>query len=152
MAESSASADSLLLDLTVGIVVVDPRYYILRINSAARQMLGIHGTAYDQDFVHLAEVLPPSAIRAAIDSALAGKTTTAVFEVEPTDAASETTHFVEATVRPYRVEDARHRRRRRRTGGRDQTRSGSVAATSGRGSDSRRRSPRTAGSFERTRS
>jgi two-component system CheB/CheR fusion protein len=105
VAESSASADSLLLNLTVGIVVVDPRYYILRINSAARQLLGIHGAAYDQDFVHLAEVLPPSAIRAAIDSALAGKTTRAVFEVEPTDAASETVHFVEATVRPYRVED-----------------------------------------------
>ncbi len=105
VAESSSSADSLLLNLTVGIVVVDPRYYIVRINSAARQMLGIHGAAYDQDFVHLAEVLPPSAIRAAIDSALAGKKTTSVFEVEPTDAASETAHFVEATVRPYRVED-----------------------------------------------
>jgi two-component system, chemotaxis family, CheB/CheR fusion protein len=104
VAESSASADSLLLNLTVGVVVVDPRYYILRINSAARQMLGIHGTAFDQDFVHLAEVLPSSTIRAAIDSALAGKTTSAVFEVEPTDAASETAHFVEATVRPYRVE------------------------------------------------
>jgi two-component system CheB/CheR fusion protein len=104
VAESSASADSLLLNLTVGIVVVDPRYYILRINSAARKMLGIHGTAFDQDFIHLAEVLPPSAIRVAIDSALAGKTTSAVFEVEPSDAASETTHFVEATIRPYRVE------------------------------------------------
>jgi len=103
-AESSASADSLLLNLTVGVVVVDPRYYIMRINSAARQMLGIHGTAFDQDFIHLAEVLPPSAIRLAIDSALTGKTTMAVFEVEPTDAASETTHFVEATVRPYRIE------------------------------------------------
>jgi two-component system CheB/CheR fusion protein len=104
MAESSAAADDVLLNLTVGIVVVDPRYYILRINSAARQMLGIHGTAFDQDFVHLAEVLPPSAIRAAIDAAAAGKTTTAVFEVEPTDAASEASHHVEATVRPYRMD------------------------------------------------
>jgi two-component system CheB/CheR fusion protein len=103
VAESSAAADSLLLSLTVGVVVVDPRYYIVRINSAARQMLGIHGTAYDQDFIHLAEVLPPSAIRAAIDSALTGKTTSSVFEVEPTDAASETVQFLEATVRPYRV-------------------------------------------------
>jgi two-component system CheB/CheR fusion protein len=103
--ESSESASSLLLSLTVGVVVVDPRYYILRINSAARKMLGIHGTAFDQDFIHLAEVLPPSEIRAAIDSALSGKTTSAVFEVEPTDAASETPHFVEATVRPYRVEN-----------------------------------------------
>jgi two-component system, chemotaxis family, CheB/CheR fusion protein len=104
VAESSALADSLLLNLAVGVAVVDPRYYILRINSSARKMLGIHGTAFDQDFIHLAEVLPPSAIRAAIDGALTGKTTTAVFEVEPTDAASETTHFVEAIVRPYRIE------------------------------------------------
>jgi two-component system CheB/CheR fusion protein len=78
-------------------------YYILRINAAARKMLGIHGTAFDQDFVHLAEVLPPGPIRAAIDAALAGKTTSAVFEVEPTDATSETPHFVEAAVRPYRI-------------------------------------------------
>ncbi len=104
VAESAALADSLLLNLAVGVVVVDPRYYILRINSAARNMLGIHGTAFDQDFIHLADVLPASAIRAAIDSALVGKTTSAVFEVEPTNAASETTHFVEAAVRPYRVE------------------------------------------------
>jgi len=102
--ESSASADSLLLNLSVGVVVVDPRYYIVRINSAARQMLGIHGTAFDQDFIHLAEALPPSAIRLAIDAALTGKTTSAVFEVEPTDATNETTRFVEATVRPYRVD------------------------------------------------
>ncbi|MFI5259652.1 MAG: CheR family methyltransferase, partial [Candidatus Limnocylindrales bacterium] len=103
VAESSASAESLLLNLTVGVVVVDPRYYITSINSAARSMLGIHGTAYDQDFIHLAEALPPSAIRAAIDSALAGKTTSAVFEVEPSDAGSETARFVEATVRPNRL-------------------------------------------------
>ncbi len=67
-------------------------------------MLGIHGTAFDQDFIHLAEALPPSAIRVAIDAALTGKTTSAVFEVEPTEAASETAHFLEATVRPYRVD------------------------------------------------
>jgi two-component system CheB/CheR fusion protein len=104
IAESSAAADELLLNLTVGIVVLDSRYYILRINSAARQLLGIHGTAYDRDFIHLAEVLPASAIRAAIDAALSGETTSAVFEVEPTDAASEAPRFVDAMVRPYRVD------------------------------------------------
>jgi two-component system, chemotaxis family, CheB/CheR fusion protein len=101
--EASVSAESLLLDLSVGIVVVDPRYDITRINTAARKMLGIHGTAYDQDFIHLAEVLPPGPIRAAIDSAIGGRTTSAVFEVEPEDAASETTHFVETVIRPYRT-------------------------------------------------
>jgi two-component system CheB/CheR fusion protein len=144
VAESSASADSLLLNLTVGVVVVDPRYYITRINSAARQMLGIHGTAYDQDFIHLAEVLPPSAIRAAIDSALTGKTTSGVFEVEPADAASETTHFVEATVRPYRAEtrgidgavieltDATRLEHERRAGVRTRERLEKAVATNGR--------------------
>jgi two-component system, chemotaxis family, CheB/CheR fusion protein len=104
MTEASSSADRLLLNLSIGVVVVDPRYYIQRINSAARHMLGIHGTAFDQDFIHLAEVLPASAIREAIDSALAGKTISAVFEVEPTDASSETAHFVEVTVRPHRAD------------------------------------------------
>ncbi len=142
--ESTASANSLLLNLTVGIVVVDPRYYILRINTAARQMLGIHGAAYDQDFVHLAEVLPPSAVRAAIDSALTGRTATAVFEVEPTDAAGETTHFVEATVRPYRVEgraiegavveltDVTRLEQERRAGVRTRERLDKAVATNGR--------------------
>jgi two-component system, chemotaxis family, CheB/CheR fusion protein len=103
VAESSASAENLLLELSVGIVVVDPGYDIIRINTAARRLLGIHGTAYDQDFIHLAEVLPPGPIRAAIDTAIAGKTTSAVFEVEPEDAASEATHFVETVTRPYRT-------------------------------------------------
>ncbi len=102
--EFSSAADDLLLNLKVGLVVVDARYYIQRINSAARQMLGIHGTAFDQDFIHLAEVLPPGAIRSAIEAALGGKATSSSFEVEPTDAASETTRFVEVTVRPRRVE------------------------------------------------
>jgi two-component system CheB/CheR fusion protein len=144
MAESSASADDLLLNLTIGIVVVDPRYYVVRINTAARQMLGIHGTAYGQDFVHLAEVLPPSSIRAAIDSALAGRTTSTVFETEPADAASEAQHFLQATVRPYRGEahdsegavveliDVTALEQERRAAVRTKQRLAKVAATNGR--------------------
>ena len=45
-------------------------------------MLGIHGLAFDQDFIHLAESLPSTAMRTAIDAALGGKTTTTVHEVE----------------------------------------------------------------------
>jgi two-component system, chemotaxis family, CheB/CheR fusion protein len=102
--ESWASADGVLLNLTVGIVVVDARHYVVRINSAARRMLGIHGTAYSQDFTGLTEVLPPGSMRAAIDAALAGKATSAVFEVESSDAAAEAQGSIEVTVRPYRVE------------------------------------------------
>ncbi len=99
MTDSTEAAEALLLDLRLGVVVVDERYYITRINTAARRMLGIHGLAFDQDFIHLAELLPSSAIRAAIDDALAGTTTTSVNEVEAIDAV-EGARFVETVVRP----------------------------------------------------
>lgn len=51
LAAALASAESILRGLDVGIVVVDQHYDILRINTAARRVLGIHGTAFDQDFV-----------------------------------------------------------------------------------------------------
>ena len=99
--DSTDAAEALLLDLRLGIVVVDARYYITRINTAARRMLGIHGLAFDQDFIHLAEGLPSTAVRAAIDAALAGKTTTAVHEVEASDLAAAGSRFIELVVRPY---------------------------------------------------
>jgi two-component system CheB/CheR fusion protein len=125
-AESTETAESLLLDLGVGVVVVDARYYITRINTAARRLLGIHGLAFDQDFIHLAEALPSTAIRAAIDAALGGETSSAIHEVEADDVSTPVTRFVETVVRPYRrqggniegaiievadVTDAEHQRR-----------------------------------------
>ena len=99
-ADSTEAAEALLLDLRLGVVVVDARYYITRINTAARRMLGIHGLAFDQDFIHLAESLPSTAIRAAIDAAFSRKTTTVVHEVEAADVAAEGTRFIETVVRP----------------------------------------------------
>ena len=100
-ADSTEAAEELLLDLGLGIVVVDARYYITRINTAARRMLGIHGLAFDQDFIHLAESLPSTAVRAAIDAALGRKTTTTVHEVETADVSAEGSRFVETVIRPY---------------------------------------------------
>jgi two-component system, chemotaxis family, CheB/CheR fusion protein len=99
--DSSEAAEALLLDLRHGIVVVDARYYIIRINTAARGMLGIHGLAFDQDFIHLAEILPSTEVRAAIDAALGGKTTKTVHEVEAAGIAAEGSRFIETIVRPY---------------------------------------------------
>jgi len=99
-AESTAEAEEVLLDLGLGIVMVDARYDITRINTAARRMLGIHGLAFDQDFIHLAEVLPSTSIRAAIDDALGGKTTTIVHEIEPVDVSAEDSRFIESLIRP----------------------------------------------------
>ena len=59
--EPAAPAEGILLGLDIGVIVVDPHYDIIRINTAARRVLGIHGTAFDQDFVHLADALPSTA-------------------------------------------------------------------------------------------
>ena len=99
-ADSTEAAEALLLDLRLGIVVVDGRYYITRINTAARRILGIHGVAFEQDFIHLAEALPSSAVRDAIDDALRGKTTTTVHEVEASEVSGEGSRFIEVVVRP----------------------------------------------------
>ncbi len=99
--DSTEAAEALLLDLGLGIVTVDARYYITRINTAARRMLGIHGLAFDQDFIHLAEPLPSTTIRGAIDAALAGKTTTTVNEIEADDVSADGSRFIETVIRPY---------------------------------------------------
>ena len=101
-ADPMASAEGILLGLDVGVVVVDPQYDIVRINTAARRVLGVHGTAFDQDFVHLADALPSTAVRSAIDGALKGKSSTAVYQIESEDVATDETRHVEATIRPYR--------------------------------------------------
>jgi len=87
-ADSIEAAEELLLDLRLGVVVVDTRYYINRINTAARRLLGIHGLAFDQDFIHLAESIPSTSIRAAIDAAFGGKMTTTTYEVESAEVSS----------------------------------------------------------------
>ena len=99
-AESTETAEALLLDLGLGVVVVDARYDITRINTAARRLLGIHGLAFDQDFIHLAESLPSTAVRAAIDAALGGETTSAVHEVAADDVSTDGPQFVGMLVRP----------------------------------------------------
>ena len=80
--DPAATAEAILLGLDVGVVVVDPHYDIVRINTAARRVLGVHGTAFEQDFIHLADALPSSAVRSAIDAALRGKASHGVYEIE----------------------------------------------------------------------
>jgi two-component system CheB/CheR fusion protein len=99
-ADSTGDAEALLLDLGIGVVVVDAGYDIKRINTAARRMLGIHGLAFEQDFIHLAESLPSTALRVAIDAALAGTTTATVHEIDAGDQTDEQPRFVELVIRP----------------------------------------------------
>ena len=74
--------ESLLLNLPVGVVVVDRRYDIQEINYAARRLLGIHTVALGEDLLHLAHNVANPAFRAAIDTALRQQTVATLEEVE----------------------------------------------------------------------
>jgi two-component system CheB/CheR fusion protein len=78
---TSEQAERLLLDLPVGVVVVDRRYDVQAINAVARQLLGIHTAAIGDDLVHLAHRLPSGRLREAIERAFRGQPSTERFEV-----------------------------------------------------------------------
>ncbi len=65
--QARAVRDTLLLQLPLGVVVVDRHYDIVEINPAARRLLSIHSSAIGEDLVHLAQHLPPRLLRSAID-------------------------------------------------------------------------------------
>jgi two-component system CheB/CheR fusion protein len=81
-------ADDLLLALPMGVVIVDRNYDIQSINAAARRIFGIHSSALDRDFIHLAQHFPSAVLRRALDRAFAGQdgeATTVTSESEPAD-------------------------------------------------------------------
>ncbi|HUS14935.1 MAG TPA: chemotaxis protein CheB [Chloroflexia bacterium] len=74
--------ENLLLNLPVGVLVVDRRYDIQEINHTARRLLGIHTVAIGEDLLHLAQSVPIRAFRAAIDKAVRERVVTRLNEVE----------------------------------------------------------------------
>ena len=100
--DSSSSAEKILLQLSVGVVVVDPRYYVVSINTSARRLLGIHGKAFGQDFIHLADALPSNELRPAIDAALAGKSTKVTLQADVMSVEHDGPRFVRLVARPTR--------------------------------------------------
>ena len=81
--------DALLMSLPMGAVLVDRRYDILEINLAARRMLGVHGPAVGQDFVHLAQIAPHRPLLEAIEAAFRGETPPAIDVATDADPSSE---------------------------------------------------------------
>jgi two-component system, chemotaxis family, CheB/CheR fusion protein len=79
-------SEQILLRLPTGVVLVDKGYDIQLINPAARRALEIHGTAVDQDFVHLASVVPSQPLRSGIDRAIEGETSSVELRTEDTSA------------------------------------------------------------------
>ena len=73
---------SRLLDrLSIGTIIVDRAYHIRMINISGRRLLGITTAAIGEDLIH--RVMPPLAgpLRQAIDDALQGERSTAVYQV-----------------------------------------------------------------------
>jgi two-component system CheB/CheR fusion protein len=58
-----------VLELPVGIAIVDRHYDVQSINSAALRLLGIHRSAVGEDLLHLADDVPQKPLRHVIDAA-----------------------------------------------------------------------------------
>lgn len=79
---SRAATDNLLLKLPIGVVVVDGRFDIQEINSTARRLLSIHTAAIGEDFVHLAQHVPPRELGTAITTAIQENTVASLNRLE----------------------------------------------------------------------
>jgi two-component system, chemotaxis family, CheB/CheR fusion protein len=81
--ESSSSQHAVrLLDrLSTGTLEIDRAYHVRTINAAARHLLGIHTTAIGEDLIHRMDPSLAGPLRAAIDAALRGEPSTAVYHV-----------------------------------------------------------------------
>jgi two-component system CheB/CheR fusion protein len=99
-----ANTDLLLLKLPVGVVVVDRRYDIQAINSAARDFLSIHGQATGEDLIHIAHGVPTDRLRAAIDTALRDGTTTGIDEFALDEPIPGNLRYLQITCHPQRLD------------------------------------------------
>jgi two-component system CheB/CheR fusion protein len=96
--------DRVLDALEMGIVTINRDYDVLTINAAARVLLGVHTAAIGEDLVHrvVAELREP--LRAGIDAALRGETTTTEHQLEPDPIEGEARDLT-FTMMPLRLGD-----------------------------------------------
>ncbi|HEX8037214.1 MAG TPA: CheR family methyltransferase [Ktedonobacterales bacterium] len=92
--------ENLLLMLPVGVVMVDRHYDIQIINSAARHLLSIHGSAIGEDLIHLVQNLPQARLRNAIDTAFRTRTSTILDEVPVDELITGTPRYLQITCHP----------------------------------------------------
>jgi two-component system, chemotaxis family, CheB/CheR fusion protein len=96
----SGRADQIVMRLPVGLVLVDRKYDIALINTAARNLLGVHGAAIGQDLVHQVHGVPNNELRRDIDRAFRGEPARSVWDIQVADSTSGETMALE--VRSYR--------------------------------------------------
>jgi two-component system, chemotaxis family, CheB/CheR fusion protein len=88
-------AEEVLLDLPIGVVVVDRNHDMQIINAAARRLLGIHGSALGEDVIHLAQRVLREPLRDALDGAVSGDPRQSVHEISTLPDVPGTPRFVE---------------------------------------------------------
>jgi two-component system CheB/CheR fusion protein len=98
--QTRSSQENLLHQLLVGVVVVDRRYDIHEINSAARRLLSIHTQGVGEDLVHLAQHVPQRKLRAAIDQAIKESMTVVLKEVPVPQAVTGETIYIDISCYP----------------------------------------------------
>jgi two-component system CheB/CheR fusion protein len=96
----SEATERLLLDLPIGIVLVDRRFDVQAINGAARRLLSIHSTAIGEDLIHLARRAPAERLRSLLDRAFAGRPAIDRIEVRPLDAPAGMERVLEIQAYP----------------------------------------------------
>lgn len=97
-------SEAVLMNMPVGVVVVDRRYDIQLINGAARDLFGIHTAAIGEDFIHLTQSVPPAPLRAAIDAVFRGEGPTGAQEVATTDLTTGDVRYREFSCHPQKLE------------------------------------------------
>lgn len=102
---SRIALHAVLLDLPLGVVVVDRRYDIQAINGAARRLFGVHSAAIGEDFLHLARTVPPDPLRAAIDAAFRGEIPVTGEDIAATEMATGEVRALELACYPQKIGD-----------------------------------------------
>jgi two-component system CheB/CheR fusion protein len=82
-------SDAALLNLPVGVAIINRSYDVLSINMAARRLLGIHTSGIGDDFVHLTRSVPAESLRKLIDRALEGVDSRDTFAVRSIGASAD---------------------------------------------------------------
>jgi two-component system CheB/CheR fusion protein len=101
----SERAEQVLIELPIGVVVVDRRYDIQSINPVARRLLGVHASAIGEDLIHQALRGLAEPLRDVVDAALQGNTRSLVYELDSMPDTPGQTRWFELQACPYRQLD-----------------------------------------------
>ncbi len=98
----SQRAEQVLLELPIGVLVVDRRYDIQSINPSARRLLGIHASAIGEDLIHQALRGLAEPLRDVVDAALQGNNRHLVYELDTMPDTPGQARWFELQACPYR--------------------------------------------------